>query len=223
LFSTERAQGLSVPQRRQINAEAHLRQTLESEDLSIRYVNTVAWRLREPHEERLESPTVLLDWLEWNVLARSQDLRLIRKVWSGNPREALRSYRTAIQLREAMYDLFTAHIARRHPSPSALSFFGQILWGSSSRLRLEWEAGRLKWRMTPGAREPLELLRPIALSAAELMTGTRAHKIRQRQDDHGCGWLLVDVVGARSETAATALRHAVIASAFELESQHREN
>ena len=170
----------------------HLRQTLETEDLSIRFVNTVAWRLREPHEERLGSPTVLMDWLERNGLARSEDLGLIRKVWSANPRKAHRVYETAIQLREAMYDLFTAHIARRHPSPSAVSLFGQFLWGSSSRLRLEWEDGRLEWRMTPGASEPLELLRPIALSAAELMTGTRAHKIRQCQDDRGCGWLFVD-------------------------------
>jgi predicted RNA-binding Zn ribbon-like protein len=170
----------------------HLRQTLETEHLSIRFVNTVAWRLREPHEERLGSPTVLLDWLERNGLARTKDLRLVRKVWGANPRRAHRVYKTAIQLREAMYDLFAAHIARRRPSPSALSFFGQFLWGSSSRLRFEWEAGRLEWRMTPGAPEPLELLRPIALSAAELMTGTRAHKIRQCQDDRGCGWLFVD-------------------------------
>ena len=74
---------------------------LETKDLSIRFVNTVAWRLREPHEERLGSPTVLLSWLEWNGLARSKDLRLIRKVWSADPRKAPRVYKMAIQLREA--------------------------------------------------------------------------------------------------------------------------
>jgi predicted RNA-binding Zn ribbon-like protein len=86
----------------------------------------------------------------------------------------------------------------RHTSRDASRLLQPFCFSASScgvarrELRLEWEAGRLEWRMMPGALEPLELLRPIALSAAELMTGTRAHKVRQCQDDRGCGWLFVD-------------------------------
>jgi predicted RNA-binding Zn ribbon-like protein len=35
-------------------------------------------------------------------------------------------------------------------------------------------------------------LMPIAFSAVELMTGVRAARVRQCQDDRGCGWLIVD-------------------------------
>ena len=111
---------------------------LETKDLSIRFVNTVAWRLREPHEERLGSPTVLLSWLEWNGLARSKDLRLIRKVWSADPRKAPRVYKMAIQLREA------APHQRRHSAaaggemleaagPDLTRVIGRAGWGLRSR------------------------------------------------------------------------------------------
>jgi predicted RNA-binding Zn ribbon-like protein len=67
-----------------------------------------------------------------------------------------------------------------------------LLWRQPSALQLEWDGNRLGWHPARPKPEPLDLLRPIALSSAELVTGTRARKIRQCQDDRGCGWLFVD-------------------------------
>jgi predicted RNA-binding Zn ribbon-like protein len=60
-----------------------------------------------------------------------------------------------------------------------------------SGARLAWGAGELTWSI---GREfdPLDLLKPIVVSAAELMTGPRAGRVKQCQDDRGCGWLFVD-------------------------------
>ncbi|MGK9243238.1 CGNR zinc finger domain-containing protein, partial [Inquilinus limosus] len=44
----------------------------------------------------------------------------------------------------------------------------------------------------PGPAGPPGLLRPIALSAAALLTGPRAGRVRQCQDERGCGWLFID-------------------------------
>jgi predicted RNA-binding Zn ribbon-like protein len=38
----------------------------------------------------------------------------------------------------------------------------------------------------------LDLLAPIAWSAADLMTGARAQRVRQCEDNKGCGWLFLD-------------------------------
>jgi predicted RNA-binding Zn ribbon-like protein len=169
----------------------NFRRTPASEDLSIRFVNTVAWRLREPSEERLGSPAALLEWLERNGVARPEDCSL-RDAWAAHPSKAARVYATAIRLREAIYQLFVARI-RGHPPPAAaLTSFSEFLLCRRSTLRIDWEAGQLIWRTRLEGGQPLDLLRPIALSAAELMTGHRAHKLRQCQDDRGCGWLFVD-------------------------------
>jgi predicted RNA-binding Zn ribbon-like protein len=60
-----------------------------------------------------------------------------------------------------------------------------------SGARLAWGAGELTWSI---GREfdALDLLKPIVVSAAELMTGPRAGRVKQCQDDRGCGWLFVD-------------------------------
>jgi len=166
--------------------------TLQAEDLSICFVNTVAWRLREPNEERLGSPSALLEWLGRNGLAQPHDLRLLRGAWTAQPGEAAKAYEMAIQLRESIYTLFIACIARSRPPSSALAFLTRVLWHQPSGLRLEWERDRMSWHLGRTNLDPLDLLRPIALSAADLVTGSRTHKIRQCQDDRGCGWLFVD-------------------------------
>jgi predicted RNA-binding Zn ribbon-like protein len=36
------------------------------------------------------------------------------------------------------------------------------------------------------------MLAPIAWSAADLLTGPRAQRVRQCADEKGCGWLFID-------------------------------
>lgn len=170
----------------------NFKRTPASEDLSIRFVNTVAWRLRERSEERLGSPAALLEWVERNGAARPEDFSSVRDAWAADPSEAASVHATAIRLREAIYQLFVARIGGHPPPSSALNFFSEFLLCRPSRLRVDWEAGQLIWRTRPEGGNPLDLLQPVALSAAELMTGHRAHRIRQCQDDRGCGWLFVD-------------------------------
>jgi len=163
-----------------------------SEDLSIRFVNTVAWRLRETKEERLGSPAVLLEWLGQNQILPPRELSSVRQAWRMQPAAAAKVHDAALKLREAVYQLFLSRIKRRRPPTAALDFFNDFLRGPASGPRIDWEAGELIWRTSSLTAHPLDLLRPIALSAAELMTGHRTHKLRQCEDDRGCGWLFVD-------------------------------
>ena len=173
-------------------APKKLKAGLETESLAIRFVNTVAWRLSEAAEERLGSPAVLLKWLRASGVGSPRCHVSIAKTWRERPSDGIAFHETAVRLRESIYDILSARIARKRPPSTALEYFSRFLCHGRSGLYLEWEAGALVWRMKVTQTDAFEVLGPIALSAAELMTGPRADKVRQCQDERGCGWLFVD-------------------------------
>jgi predicted RNA-binding Zn ribbon-like protein len=162
------------------------------EDLAIRFVNTVAWRLRDPVEERMETPEAMLAWLQRNRLADADTLHTVAAAWRLHPDAAQAAHRTAVRLREAIYALFIGRIRGEAPPTDALAVFNEFLAWPGGAPRIGWTSGGLAWQPHAGSSDAADLLAPVALSAAELMTGTRAGKIRQCQDDRGCGWLFVD-------------------------------
>jgi predicted RNA-binding Zn ribbon-like protein len=155
------------------------------EDLAIRFVNTKAWRLRDPTEERLGSPDALLEWLGRNVTLLSGGQKLRRK-----GKDAVEWRAAAIRLRESIYEILTSRLEGVEPPSASLAYFNACLSEPGAGASIRFEAGALAWSFA----KPMNgaLLRPILLSAAELMTGVRASKVRQCQDDRGCGWLFVD-------------------------------
>jgi predicted RNA-binding Zn ribbon-like protein len=156
-----------------------------TEDLAIRFVNTKAWRLREPAEERLGSPDALLDWLARNVAPLPSGLRQ-RRQW----KDAAGWYAAAIRLRESIYDILSCRMLSVEPPSASLAYFNECLGEPGTGASIRYETGALRWSFAKPTNSAL--LRPIVLSAAELMTGVRATKIRQCQDERGCGWLFVD-------------------------------
>jgi predicted RNA-binding Zn ribbon-like protein len=164
----------------------------DEEDLAIRFVNTRAWRLRDPGEERMETPEALLAWLQRNGLADAGTVRTIAAAWQTRPDAAHAAHQAAIRLREAIYALFISRIHGKAPPTDALADFNGFLGRPSPAIRIAWASGALAWQPCAALSDATDLLMPVALSAAELVTGTRAGKVRQCQDELGCGWLFVD-------------------------------
>jgi predicted RNA-binding Zn ribbon-like protein len=155
-----------------------------AEDLAIRFVNTKAWRLRDVAEERLGSPSALFEWLGRNVTTAPSDLRQAREL-----RDAAAWHAGAIRLREAIYDILTCRMLGIEPPFGSLAYFNECQSEPGAAV-IRFKSGALEWAFAkPSAGA---LLRPIVFSAAELMTGIRASKVRQCQDERGCGWLFVD-------------------------------
>jgi predicted RNA-binding Zn ribbon-like protein len=164
----------------------------DEEDLAIRFVNTLAWRRRDPMEERMASPEALLDWLQRNGLVDAGTAHRIAAAWRTQPDAARAAHEAAVRLREAIHTLFISRIHGKAPPDDALADFNGFLTRASPAVRIGWTSGALAWQAHPALSDAADLLTPLALSAAALMTGTRAGKIRQCQDDRGCGWLFVD-------------------------------
>lgn len=163
----------------------------DREELAIRFVNTAAWRLRDPSEERLGDADALLAWLGGNGIGTARDLKRIRSAWRADVPRSEAAYRAATLLREAIYELLVARIKRRTPPSDALKAFNQMLARSMPAAALTWASGDIGWGLRPGG-DGLDLLKPVVTSAAALMTGPRAHCVKQCEDDRGCGWLFVD-------------------------------
>jgi predicted RNA-binding Zn ribbon-like protein len=167
-------------------------EVLAREELSIKFVNTVAWRLRDGVEDRLASPEAMLKWLSDAGLADGTIVSQLKARWKAAPREGGVFLKTAVELREAIYELFIASIARRNADPAAARVLNMHLSGSQAGLAVALSRKTLGWRPSSGKVIPEALLKPIAWSAAGLLTGPRAHKIKQCEDERGCGWLFID-------------------------------
>jgi len=167
------------------------REKEDDEDLAIRFVNTAAWRLRDPSEERLADADALLVWLGENAIGSARELKRIRAVWQADLARGRAAYRDAIMLREAIYDILVARIKRRAPPGEALRAFNGMLTRPMPAAALAWGSGSVGWGLQPQG-DGLDLLKPIVTSAAALMTGPRARRVKQCQDDRGCGWLFID-------------------------------
>lgn len=175
----------------QISRSSPTAPAAEDEELAIRFVNTAAWRLRDPFEERLADADALLAWLGRNGIGRARDLKRVKSMWQADGALRNACYRDAIVLREAIYDLFVAQIKRRPPPDPALATFNKMLARAMPSATLTSDGGGLAWGLRPHG-DGLDLLKPIITSAAALMTGPRARRVKQCQDDRGCGWLFVD-------------------------------
>jgi predicted RNA-binding Zn ribbon-like protein len=171
---------------------AKAKRVLETEPHAIRFVNTVAWRLRESPEERLSSAEALLEWLGANGIGDKKALEELSEAWRSRPAEGAAFYEMAVRFRETIYDILVAKMRGIEPLQPSLALFNELLASPRPGLRLEWDRNALVWRMRHGRASPFDLLGPVAFSASELMTGVKAGKVRQCEDDRGCGWVFVD-------------------------------
>lgn len=162
------------------------------EELCLRLVNTVSWRLRGDGEERLPTADALLRWLGDNDLAGAEDLARLAARCDRKADVAAAVHAAAISLREAVYDLLHAHIEGVAPPREPLALLNAWLARPISGVALSPAGAALHWRPARADADPLDLLRPVALSAADLLTGPRAPKLRQCADETGCGWLFID-------------------------------
>jgi predicted RNA-binding Zn ribbon-like protein len=162
---------------------------LAREELCIKFADTVAWRLADHPEDRAATPEKLLCWLAAAGLVEPADAAQISARWKRAPREAAAFLNRAAELREAIYSLLVARIKSGRADARSLEIVNAHLT-SPRGPELAATRNGLKWRTSKAGLDGL--LGPVAWSAATLLTGPRATKVRQCQDDRGCGWLFLD-------------------------------
>ena len=155
------------------------------------FVNTVSGRGRELPTERLHGYADLVAWARQSGLVEKGQAAGLARRAAAHPRQAARMLAAAVELREALFRLFSAVAARRRPPAADLSALNRWLAKSLGRLRLATTGDGIGWRWSD---EPEALdapLWPVARSAADLLTGDDRAALRECADG-GCRWLFLD-------------------------------
>jgi predicted RNA-binding Zn ribbon-like protein len=150
--------------------------------LSLDFANTIGSRLAEASNDRLAGYADLLAWgVEAGLVAPGD-----AKTWAGTPDVAL--FRQAVDLREAIYRIFSAVAAGRPAAEPDLAVLNGVLEASAFRVRPTGDGYAWTWPRPP---RPEHLLWSIAADAGTLLTGSQLPRVGECASEH-CGWLFLD-------------------------------
>lgn len=153
------------------------------------FVNTLDDRFTDHPKELLASYRDLARFAEEAGVLPQQQVDHLCAL--GQNSTAQRALKSAIQMREAMSEVFYA-LAREKPVPkSALTLLNRYLQQAAQHARLVPAHGHFEWQFDP-AQDNLESpLWPIARSAAELLASDQLQYVRACASPT-CEWLFLD-------------------------------
>lgn len=175
--------------------EAALR--LESGRLCLEFGNTANWHASPQPEEELTSYSEFIAWAnKAGVLSQAEGEALLEKA-EHEPTNAERTLAQAIDLREAIYRLFSAIAHGNSGTTEDIEAVNRAWQHAARQMRLRRGTNRFDWAWS----SQLELDRPVwpvALSAGDLLTSDQLDRVGECADDRGCGWLFFDSSRNRS-------------------------
>jgi predicted RNA-binding Zn ribbon-like protein len=159
--------------------------------VSLDFVNTLDDRFSSDPKELLKDYVDLARFGEDSgILSDLQVDRLM--AWSmQRPEEAKRALTSAIQLREAIGEIFYA-LARKKPVPAAaIIILNQHMQEAAQHLNLALGEEHFEWRFETPHHDLFTPLWPIARDAAELLASDRIEFVRACASKT-CEWLFLD-------------------------------
>lgn len=170
----------------------------ESGELCLDFINTKDWRAGEHPVEALGDYDDLVVWGEAAGIVSPDRADSLRDLAYQRPVEAEQTYEQAILLREAIYRIFSDHYRRGSVHPADLQVLNTALGNSLTHLRVSLGLDGFNWEWSQESEALGQVVWPIARSAADLLTSDRLERVRECEDDRGCGYLFVDTSRNRS-------------------------
>ena len=155
------------------------------------FVNTLDDRFTPDPKELLSHYPDLARFAEdTGILADRQVERLLTRSIE-HPDEAQRALARAIQLREAISEIFYA-LARKKPVPAAgLAILNQHVQEAGQHLALVTGRHRFEWKFDAHSEDLFAPVWPIARDAAELLASERVHYVHACASKT-CQWIFLD-------------------------------
>lgn len=159
--------------------------------LALDFCNTAVFAGRAVAKEYWRDYAALAVWLRHADALDPAALERAATAALERPAAAAAVLRRAIQLRGALYGLFSGRAAGHAPDRADMDGLNAALARMPRPARIEPVAGRLGWCWPAGA-DPLELpLWPALWSAAELLLSPELARVRECAGA-GCSWLFLD-------------------------------
>jgi len=161
-------------------------------DLSLDYANTLDWHASENPIEQLNSYD---DFVAWGVQAQlisEQSGRHLRQKALKQPEKYAAFLKQAITVRESIYSIFSRRYSGKPLPENDLQVLNSVVQQAMSHLQLVPIDGKIKLDWMPDVNASVRILWSVARAAAELLTSDKAKRVRECEDDRGCGYLFID-------------------------------
>jgi predicted RNA-binding Zn ribbon-like protein len=170
--------------------------------LCLDYINTVAPRTGPVDQEWLNTYPDLVRWARDSDLFDDTAASGLLRAAADRPAVARVAFRSAIDLREALFRLFAAIVDDTAPTDTDLEVLRHAFAAATRHGRLVPDAGAFGWTWDATAGTAADSLDrpwwPVAASAMELLTHGPLDRIKQCPTDGGCSWLFLDATRNRS-------------------------
>src|SRR5262245_36196877 len=165
--------------------------------LCLNFENTTSGRGGARCLEHLLAYNNLVDWCQHAGMLSAAHASRLRRAAGRRPADARRVLDQAKDLREAIYGVFTAAGCGRRIRPAPLEQLNRASARGAAPRRIAQSPRGFAggWRAAPDDRG--SVLRPIALSAAELLVNLDRRRLKQCAGPH-CGWLFLDETRSRT-------------------------
>ena len=165
--------------------------SLKGGALGLDFVNTLDWRGRAQRIDYLSDYGGLLAWWVWMGLVKPREKDALARKAAGSPQEAEQAAARAVELREALYRVFTALSMGRQPGPGDLEVLAPRLAWSLAGIRLSFGDNALAKEYEDQDDSLDWPLKPVVRSALEVLTSVDPDRIKVCGDPE-CGWLFWD-------------------------------
>jgi predicted RNA-binding Zn ribbon-like protein len=164
-----------------------------TEDVCLDFANTNDWHASEHPIENLHNYAELVSWGKKSGILSSEAADELTRLETEQPGIAEDAYHIAIQVREAIFRIFSRRYGEQPVAEEDLAMLNSIVQKAMAYRTLVPEGDNFTWKWAEDVDQKNLVLWTVALSAANLLTSDKATRVRVCEDDRGCGALFIDM------------------------------
>ena len=159
--------------------------------LCLEFTNTTSARRTDAPSEHLHSYADLLAWAQGQEILAPELAARLASEGERRAQAAADALQRALELREALYRIFTAHADGLPPAAADLQLLNTALAEAMPHRRLAAGTEGFSWQWEAEADTLAQMLWPVARSAADLLTSPDLARVRECAGAT-CDWLFID-------------------------------
>ncbi len=161
-------------------------------DISLDFANTNNWHASATPQDYLHNYADLVEWGVKAGLISVDVANQLNQIAEEHPDDTANTYERAIQVREAIYRIFSSQYAGKPIPEVDLTLLNSMACDAMSHLQLIHRGSKVHWQFPANFEGANFILWPVTRAAADLLTSDRVSRVRECEDDRGCGYLFID-------------------------------